>query len=54
MTNAQMIAAIIAAIQTDANVILVMRAVVTNNLPNVSTTQLTNICTILGIDTSGQ
>lgn len=52
MTNAQMIAAIINSIQTDANLIILLRLVVTTNIPNVSTTQLQAACAVLGIQTS--
>lgn len=54
MTNQQMITAIVSSIQTDANVLLVMRAIITNNVPNVSTAQLQAICAVLGINTGGQ
>lgn len=50
MTQQQMIVAIINAIQTDENVILIMRVGITNQLPNVQLTQLQNLCTALGID----
>lgn len=52
MTNQQMITAIVSSIQTDANTVLLMRALITNNLSNVTTAQLINICAVLGISTS--
>lgn len=48
-----MIAAIINSIQTDANLIILLRQAVTNNIGNVPTYQLQAICTLLGINTSG-
>lgn len=59
MTNEQMIAAIISAIQTDANLITLMRLMLSNNISNVvppddsPSPQLLAACHVLGIDTSG-
>jgi len=52
MTNQQMIAAITSSIQTDANIIILIRALITNNLTVVSTLQLQAMCAALGITTS--
>lgn len=52
MTDQQKIAAIIAAIQTDANVILLIRAMISVKLPTMDSTQIQNICTVLGIVTT--
>lgn len=49
MTNAQMIAAITQFIQTDANLMLVLRIVITNNLPNADPIKLQAIITMLNI-----
>lgn len=59
MTNQQMIAAIIQAIQTDTNLLILLRLSVTNNIVNVIpadgslSTQLLMACQVLGINTSG-
>jgi len=59
MTQEQIISAITTALQTaDANgefsnVVLVMQALIVQTLPNLSLTQLQQICTILNINTSG-
>lgn len=52
MSNQDMITAIINAIQTDANVIILMRTMITNNIVNVPTPNLQAICAALGIPTS--
>lgn len=58
MTNQQMLQAIIQSIQTDSNLIILLRLVVTNNLPNVIpadgsiSPQLLAACNSLGIKTS--
>lgn len=52
MTNAQMVTAITNSIQTDANLIILIRLLLTNNLPNGSTIQLQAACAALGIVTS--
>lgn len=49
MDQQDMITAIINAIQTDANLIILMRGAVTNNIGNVSITQLQSIMTALGL-----
>lgn len=53
MTNQQMITAIISSIQTDENVIILMRLVITNNIGNLDILHLQAICQALGINTSG-
>jgi len=50
MNTAQMITAITNSIQTDANMILLVRALFTNSLGTRQDFQLQNVCTILGID----
>lgn len=52
MTDQQKIAAILQAIQTDANLFTVLRIGIANNIGNVSTAQLDYICQALGIATS--
>lgn len=52
MSDQDMITAIINAIQTDSNLILLMRAVVTNNIGNVQTSQLQAMMTLLNLPTS--
>jgi hypothetical protein len=50
MTNAQMIAAILAAIQTQANLTTLLQLMISNNIGNVQTAQLQAMCKALGID----
>lgn len=51
MTTQQMITAIINAIQTDVNLILLVRASVSKSLLTITdTAQLQNACIVLGID----
>ncbi len=50
MSQQQMITAIIAAVQTDANLITLFSFMLANNLPNVPLAQLEAMCTALGID----
>lgn len=52
MSNDAMIAAILAAIQTDANLLILLRALVNHNVPLVSTAQLQGMCNALGISTT--
>lgn len=58
MTNQQMALAIIQSIQTDSNLLILLRLMITNNLPNVIPTdgslspQLMAACQALGIQTS--
>ncbi len=58
MTQQQIIEAITAALQTQdsngeySNVVLLMQALMINNLSVMSDTQLQNICNILNINTS--
>lgn len=52
MSDADMLAAIINAIQTDENLIALIRAAVTNSLQTAITVQLQNAMTILGLPTS--
>lgn len=50
MSDADKIAAIVAAMALDQNnVVILMRQLITNNLPNVTTLQLNNIMTVLGL-----
>lgn len=53
MTNQQMIAAILSSIQTQSNLVLLLQAMIANNIVNVPTANLQAMCTVLGIDTSG-
>lgn len=50
MTDQERVIAIIQAIQDQNTLLLVLKALITNNLPNASSEQLTNICTLLGIN----
>lgn len=52
MSNQDMITAILSSIQTEGNLELLLRAMIANNLPNVSTIQLQNLCAALGIPTA--
>lgn len=58
MTNQDMVTAIIQSIQTDSNLIILLRLMITNNLPNVIpqdgsiSPQLMVACQALGIPTS--
>lgn len=49
MSQADMIAAIINAIQTDSNLLILLRGAVTNNIGNVPILQLQAIMTALGL-----
>lgn len=59
MTNQQMVAAIIQSIQSDANLLILIRLLVSNNIVNVIpadgslSPQLLMACQTLGINTSG-
>lgn len=53
MTNAQMITAILSAIQTDTALINLIRVQFPTFLAGCDTTKLQNLCTVLGINTSG-
>lgn len=53
MSNADMITAITNSIQTDANIIILIRALITSHLPIVDSNQLAMMCQALGISTSG-
>lgn len=53
MTNAQMVAAILNAVQTDTSLIALIRALFPNYLNNCDVTKLQSICTALGINPSG-
>lgn len=50
MSDADKITAILSQIQTDSQLLALLRLSVTRNLPNVPSAQLDAICTILGID----
>lgn len=53
MSDQDMVSAIVASIATDSNVLVLIRALLVNNVTNVMVTQqLQNICNILGIPTS--
>lgn len=52
MTDQDRINAIITAIQTDANIILLLRQGITNQLPNMQSPQLHMICVLFGINDS--
>lgn len=52
MSNQDMITAILTAIQTDSNLLLLLRLMIANNIGNVQTPQLQAMCTALGIATS--
>lgn len=52
MSNQDMINAILASIQTDANLFLLLRTMITNNIVIVPTAQLQAMCAVLGIPTS--
>lgn len=52
MTNTQMIAAVLNSIQTDANLMTLLRLMVANNIVNVNTAQLQAMCNALGIVTT--
>lgn len=52
MSQQDMLTAIINAIQTDANLIILLRASVTLNIPNVSVQQLQAIMTLLNLPTT--
>lgn len=49
MSDADKVTAIVAAIQTDATLVALLRLMVTNNLPNVPSAQLDAIMANLGI-----
>lgn len=49
MSDQDKITAILASIQTDANLLILMKLIVANNIGNASTTQLNMICQVLGI-----
>lgn len=49
MSDQDKIAAILSAIQDPSKLMLLMRAIIANNIGNVSTEQLTNLCNLLGI-----
>lgn len=51
MSDQDRVTAIINAIQTDANLIILIRALITNNLPNALTQQLINAQTVLELPT---
>jgi hypothetical protein len=59
MTQDQIITAITTALQTSdsngefSNVILIMQNAIIQSLPNLSSDQLANMCTVLNINTSG-
>ncbi len=50
MTDQDMIAAIVSALQTQSNLLLLLTSQVTNSVQSMQTSQLQQICTILGID----
>lgn len=52
MTNEQMIAAILSSIQTQSNLLILMQAMIADNIANASTTDLQAMCQALGIPTS--
>lgn len=51
MTDQQMMAAILKSIQTDSNLMTMMRAAISNNIGNLNTAHLQALCAALGIDT---
>lgn len=53
MNDQDMMTAIIASIQTQSNLLLLLQAMIANNVPIQTTTKLQMMCAILGIDTSG-
>jgi len=53
MQPQDMINAITSSIQTESNLILLLTTQITSSLSSMSSDQLQAICTILGIDTSG-
>lgn len=53
MTQDQMIAAILQSIQTDANLLLIMRLMIANNINNAPLANIQGMCTALGINTAG-
>lgn len=53
MSDQDKINAIIQAIQTDSTLLALMKLMIANNIVNVPSLQLTNICNYLGINTSG-
>lgn len=52
MSNQDMITAILNAIQTDENVIILVRALITGNIPNVPTATLQAAMQALGLTTT--
>lgn len=52
MTDQDKVIAILSAIQTDQNVIILLRALLTNNIPNMTPIQLENVMIILNIPES--
>lgn len=52
MTDAQKIQAILTAIQDTPTLLTLMRLMISNNIINVPSVQLTAMCTALGIPTS--
>lgn len=52
MSDQDMITAIITSIQTQANLILLLQTMISNNIQFKSTNDLQTICAILGINTS--
>lgn len=52
MSNQDMITAILNSIQTESQLIILLQAMIANNIGNVSSAQLVAMCQILGIATS--
>lgn len=52
MNNQDMINAILASIQADAQLIILLRALITNNIINVPTTTLQGMMQVLNLPTS--
>lgn len=54
MTDAQKIQAILTAIQTDSQLFLLLRTMITNNIGNVPSANLDAMMQVLGISQTGQ
>lgn len=52
MSNQDMITAILTSIQTESNLVILLQAMIANNIGNVPPAQLQAMCAALGIPTS--
>lgn len=52
MSDADKVTAILNSIQADATLLVLLRALISKNVPNVPSAQLDAICMVLGIATS--